>query len=255
MNKIERNYGWKPDLPDHRDFKYAVPRHISTVLPPSIDLRPNMPPVYDQGQLGSCTANSIGGAHHFEQIKQAGIEKAFIPSRLMIYYNERDMEGDIDQDNGAQIRDGIKVVNSQGVCPETEWPYDITKFAVKPLVECYTHAKLHPTVSYHSVVQDISLFEQALASGFPMVFGFSVYSAFESSTVASTGVLKMPGAREKNLGGHAVLCVGYNRTKKQVLVRNSWGSSWGQQGYFWMPYAYITNPNLASDFWVIQSVK
>ena len=244
-------YGWKKDKIDPRDFKFTVSKAV--VAPASVDLRSGCPAVYDQGELGSCTANAIAGAIEFDQIKQK--MTPYVPSRLFIYYNERLVEGDVSEDNGAQIRDGIKVVNSQGVCPETEWPYDITKFAVKPLVECYTHAKLHPTVSYHSVVQDISLFEQALASGFPMVFGFSVYSAFESSTVASTGVLKMPGAREKNLGGHAVLCVGYNRTKKQVLVRNSWGSSWGQQGYFWMPYAYITNPNLASDFWVIQSVK
>jgi len=110
-------YGWAPDLPDHRDFLYSVPPVVGAALPPSVDLRPGCPPVYDQGQLGSCTANAIAGAIEFELIKQKLPD--FIPSRLFIYYNERVIEHDVQSDNGAQIRDGIKSVASQGVCPET----------------------------------------------------------------------------------------------------------------------------------------
>jgi C1A family cysteine protease len=117
--KIQR-YGWIHDLPDHRDQLYSAPIAALQVLPPKVDLTPQCPPVYDQGQLGSCTANSIGAAVEFEQMKQK-LADVFVPSRLFIYYNERAMEGTVDSDSGAQIRDGIKSVAKQGVCPEAEW--------------------------------------------------------------------------------------------------------------------------------------
>jgi C1A family cysteine protease len=129
-----KGYGWIPDLPDHRDHLYAAPPPRLTALPPSTDLRPQCPPVYDQGQLGSCTANAIAGAIEFDQMKQG--QTPFVPSRLFIYYNERDIEGTVGSDSGAQIRDGIKSVAQQGVCPEPEWPYDITKFTEKPPDTC-----------------------------------------------------------------------------------------------------------------------
>ena len=132
--KIQR-YGWIPDLPDHRDFFYAAPIPTLRALPTSIDLSPQCPPVYDQGQLGSCTGNAIAGAIHFDRLKQ-NIQPDFIPSRLFIYYNERDMEGTVGTDSGGQIRDGIKSVAAQGVCPEDppppDWSYDISQFAAKP---------------------------------------------------------------------------------------------------------------------------
>src|SRR3989475_8334152 len=114
------HYGWMPDVPDQRDLVFAAAR--VTTLPPSVDLRPGCPPVYDQGQLGSCTANAIAAAIQFEQMRQKE-PKPFAPSRLFIYYNERVMEHTVGQDAGAQIRDGMKSVNHIGVCPETDWPY------------------------------------------------------------------------------------------------------------------------------------
>src|SRR5450631_3625349 len=119
MNGHFTGYGWLPDLPDQRDFTYAAPQ-APKALPKSVDLRAQCPAVYDQGQLGSCTANSIGGAVEFELMKQKA--PVFMPSRLFIYYNERVIENTVNSDNGAQIRDGIKTVNQQGVCPETAWP-------------------------------------------------------------------------------------------------------------------------------------
>src|SRR4029079_3357244 len=83
-------YGWVPDIPDQRDIMYSAPPHVLSTMPPSVDLRSKCPPVYDQGQLGSCTANAIGAALEFAQIKQQ--EEEFVPSRLFIYYNERVME-------------------------------------------------------------------------------------------------------------------------------------------------------------------
>ena len=255
MSKIERNYGWQPDLPDYRDFKYSVPRHISMALPPSEDLRPNCPPVYDQSSLGSCTGNSVAGAHHYGQIKQVGMDKAFAPSRLMIYFNERDMEGDIGQDNGAQIRDGIKSVVDLGVCPESMWPYDISKFTFRPSDDCYVEALKHQVTSYMRVDQSLSQLKGCLAEGYPFCFGFSVYSSFESDVVAANGMMPMPSSRESCLGGHAVLCVGFRDDIQRFIVRNSWSDSWGDKGYFYMPYSYMTDNDLADDFWTIRLIE
>jgi C1A family cysteine protease len=221
--------------------------------------------VYDQGQLGSCTGNSIAGAFEFDQIKEKLVH-VWRPARLFIYYNERVIEGDVSQDGGAQIRDGIKSVASQGVCSEDLWPYDVTKFADKPTPICYTNAAQHLVTSYESVAQSLSQIKGCLATGYPMIFGFTVYESFESPQVASTGLLPMPGPSESVVGGHAVLCVGYNDTATvqnpdgststgMILVRNSWGASWGQAGYFWMAYDYITNANLASDLWTLRFVQ
>lgn len=144
MRKIQR-YGWVRDLPDHRDQLYSAPVTALQALPPQVNLTPRCPPVYDQGQLGSCTANAIGAAVEFEQMKQK-LAAVFVPSRLFIYYNERVMEGTVDADGGAQIRDGIKSVAKQGVCPEPEWPYNPAKFKTKPPKRCYSDALKHRVV-------------------------------------------------------------------------------------------------------------
>ena len=251
---IGRSYGWIPDLPDHRDFEYAVSKRAIAKLLPHVDLRTGCPIVYDQGQLGSCTANAIGGAHQFEQIKLVGGVKAFIPSRLMIYYDERAMEGTIGSDSGAQIRDGMKSVAVQGVCPETMWPYNIKKFTTKPTPACFVEGKKHLVTSYMRVLQTLDQMKGCLAAGFPFVFGFSVYESFESAQVAKTGIVPMPGKNESCLGGHAVMAVGYDDPTKRFIVRNSWGTGWGMAGYFTIPYQYLTNINLASDFWTVRLV-
>jgi C1A family cysteine protease len=250
--KIQR-YGWVPDLPDQRDFLYAAPAPFQAKTPPSVDLSKKCPPVYDQGQLGSCTANAIAGAIEFDQ-KKADLTE-FTPSRLFIYYNERSMEGTVNSDAGAQIRDGIKSVATLGAPPETDWPYNIAKFTQKPPDNAYTDAKQHLVVLYQRLIQDLNTFKGCLASGFPFVFGFTCYESFESQAVATSGILPMPESGEKVVGGHAVLCVGYDDKSRMFLIRNSWGSSWGLKGYFKMPYSYLTSRSLASDLWTIRSVQ
>jgi C1A family cysteine protease len=249
-----KHYGWIPDLPDQRDFMYAAPMEMLRALPPKQDLSGKCPLVYDQGQLGSCTANAIGAAHQFEQMRQAQ-KKAFMPSRLFIYYNERAIEGTVGQDAGGMIRDGIKSVVKLGVCPETDWPYVVTQFTKKPSQPCYAEALDHQVVSYQRVTQSLNQMKGCLAAGFPFVFGFSVYESFESPAVAKSGKVPMPGAGEKMLGGHAVLAVGYNDKNQCFIVRNSWSSKWGKKGYCFMPYAYLTDAHLASDFWTIRMVE
>ena len=246
---IER-YGWIPDLPDARDLLFAPPPEHAQGLPPSIDLRSKMPPVYNQGQLGSCTANAIAGAVEFAEMGEG--EGEATPSRLFIYYGERQIEGTVGQDSGAQIRDGIKVVATTGVPAETDWPYDITKFAEQPPQQAYQDAAKSKAIQYLSVAPNY--LKGALAVNFPVVIGFTVYSGFESPEVAQTGVLNLPQRGEQVVGGHAVLVVGYDDASQRFTVRNSWGEGWGQAGYFTMPYAYLLNPSLSSDFWTIRQV-
>jgi C1A family cysteine protease len=230
-----------------------MPRRASA-LPPSVDLRPGCPAVYDQGQLGSCTANAIGAAVEFDQRKQK-LAQPFTPSRLFIYYNERVLAGTVAFDSGAMLRDGIKTVAGQGTCPEPLWPYVETQFADRPTAPCYVTAKSHPAVSYSRLTQDLGQMKACLAAGYPFVFGFTVYESFESDAVAQSGVVQMPDSSESALGGHAVMAVGYDDASKRFLIRNSWGADWGMAGYFTMPYAYATGSNFADDFWTIRLVK
>jgi len=232
---------------------YSAPQAALSALPAKVDLRAECPPVYDQGQLGSCTANAIGAAHAFAQLRQ--FKRDFMPSRLFIYFNERVMEHTVETDSGAMIRDGMKSVAKVGVCPEALWPYDINRFSDKPSDKCYTEAEKNQAIIYRRAIQNLHQLQGGLASGSPVVFGFSVYESFEGPDVARTGVVPMPRHDEKLLGGHAVLAVGYDDASQQFIVRNSWGTGWGQDGYFMMPYAYVTNPQLAQDFWTLETVE
>ncbi len=249
--KVQR-YGWIPDLPDHRDQMYAAPPEFLAALPASVDLRKGCPPVYDQGQLGSCTANAIGSAMEFEQKKQRAT--SFTPSRLFIYYNERALEGTVNSDSGAQIRDGMKVVAKMGACPETEWPYNINDFRDKPSSAAYRDAVKSKVMLYQRVSQTLNQMKGCLASGYPFVFGFTVYESFESPQVARSGHAAMPKSGEQTVGGHAVMAVGYDDQNQWFIVRNSWGTGWGMKGYFTMPYQYLLESNLADDFWTIRLV-
>jgi C1A family cysteine protease len=252
MNGSKHSFGWVPDLPDQRDFMYAAPTPVLQTIPASADLTSQCPPVYDQGQLGSCTANAIAGAFQFDELKQKA--DSVIPSRLFIYYGERVIEGTVGTDSGAQIRDGIKVVAKNGVCPETEWPYDIAKFAQAPPKSCFNDAKKYKAVTYQRLIQDLNTMKGCLASGYPFVFGITVYSSFESTAVATTGIVPMPASNEQVLGGHAIMAVGYDDSTRMFTFRNSWGTSWAKNGYGYIPYAYLTDTNLASDFWTIRAV-
>jgi len=264
-------FGWKPDLPDHRDHHVSFP----TVAAPSsikkksegskdtVDLRPLNGgfPIFDQGHLGSCTANALAASFHFAMNKME-VENGkdwtdFTPSRLFIYYNERLMEGSVNQDAGAMIRDGIKTMAKVGVCPESVWKYDDGPdfFKQQPDTKAYEMASKCRVEGYARVAQDLSQFKMCLNSGYPFVFGFTVLSSFQTAEVARTGKMVMPQPTDQQLGGHAVCCVGYDDAQQVFIVRNSWGEGWGDKGYFYMPYEYMCHPALASDFWAINWVE
>lgn len=243
------SYGWVPDLPDHRDILYRSVRPVPPSVPDAVDLRINCSAIEDQEQLGSCTANALVGSLEFLEIKDR--LPAIDLSRLFIYYNERVIEHTVKSDSGAMLRDGIKTLAKQGVCEEARWPYRISQFAKKPTPSCYREAEDHQITSY----QRILVLEEmlgCLAEGFPFVFGFTVYESFESPDVAKTGVVPMPLLGERVLGGHAVLAVGYRQADRRFIVRNSWGTGWGQEGYCTMPFDYLSDRNLSDDFWVIR---
>ena len=249
-----KKYGWKRDLPDKRDQLFEnnyllwVDKNIDKV-----DLREKCPKNYTQGELGSCTANALACAIQFDEIKQNLLNNE-TPSRLFIYYNERDMEGNVDNDTGASLRDGVKTINKIGYCNETQWPYDIEKFKEKPTGDCYDYARKHKALTYKRVQQDETHIKSVLNMGFPIVFGISVYESFESEDVAKNGIVPLPEKEERMLGGHAIVLVGYDQEKRLFIFRNSWGEDWGDKGYGYLPFEYVCDLNLASDFWVVNKV-
>ena len=251
--RTQKRFGWRPDTPDMRDYLKAVAP--AKKLPLKVSLRATMPAVYDQGSLGSCTANSVGAILEYNQRKQMEADAA-TPSRLFIYFNERVMEGTVSEDSGAEIRDGIKSVAQLGAPPETLWPYVISKFARKPPAAAYREARKHQAVRYERVAQSAFALQNVLAIGYPVSFGFTVYESFETK-VGANGIVPMPQPDESLLGGHAVVAIGYKTIRSQLYFecRNSWGPDWADHGHFWMPSAYLTSRLLASDFWVIEQVE
>lgn len=250
--KRDFKFGWLPDLPDHRDLLYASVRKMLRKMPDSVDLRKQCPPIYDQGSLGSCTANALGAAFQFGQMKQA--IPSFMPSRLFIYYNERVQIHTELSDSGAFIRDGIKSLNRDGVCSEKDWPYVIAKFAQKPASALYRKALKNQVLQYMRLENwKISQLQTCLAEGYPFVFGFSVFESFW--TMGKNAVIPMPKSGETRIGGHAVMAVGYDQPKNLCLIRNSWGTVWGKNGYAWMPFDYICQPAYADDFWTIRLLE
>lgn len=249
----QHKFGWIREKADPRDLLFVSTSHVTP--PVTVDLRADCSPVYDQGQLGSCTANAVAGHLDFNRKKQG---EAFIdPSRLFIYYNERKDDGDVDQDGGSTIRESVKAVKTYGAPPESEWPYDVSKFTDAPPAKAYADAIKYEDLTYLKVAQALYSMQHCLAEGYPIVVGIDVYESFESAEAAKTGIIPMPTANEALLGGHAVLVVGYKLISGSLhwIVRNSWGAQWGDQGCFYLPQQYLLDPNLSSDFWSLRKVK
>lgn len=212
-------------------------------LPTKVDLRQWASPVDNQGNLGACTGFSIKAARELMSIRDG--KPAYVPlSPLFVYYYERKKEGTIDEDAGSNITTGMNVIQSIGVSPEALWTYDDRndenpktkeKFQQPPSAEAYSAARAYRVNDVRALdtLRDI---RYELARRNPVVIGLEVYQAFYDTT---TGVLPIPNPKEKSQGGHAVLVVGYDDVKKMLIVKNSWGTDWGDHGYFYMPYEYV----------------
>jgi C1A family cysteine protease len=250
-------YHWAKDPFDIRDKPYQlVP--MPTVAP-RVDLRQYASAIEDQGNLGSCTGNAIAGAIELMDRKN---NKQLEISRLFIYYQERLLEGTVYYDAGAYIRDGIKACYTYGAPLESLWPYNQSKWATRPTTAAYNDA-LNRRVTGYAKCFNYSAVKNALAAGTPVIIGFTVYSSFEGAWSnikhgqAGSGMMPYPNVgSESILGGHAVCLVGYddNLNGGRFIARNSWGTGWGDNGYFYMPYQVIQNTSMSSDFWTISSV-
>jgi C1A family cysteine protease len=233
--------------------KHPVRAKVGQHVPTFVDLRAHCSPIEDQGDLGACTGHAIVGA--LEYLENIQREAPIRLSRLFVYYNERQLEGTVRQDAGAAIGDGIKVIMTYGACEESIWPYQPKTFTRKPDDAAYEDGLKRKALKAEAVEESEQAITEALADGLPVVFGIVVYSSFESDEVAQSGIVPMPQPGEENLGGHAVLMVGYDLEKRMVLVRNSWGPDWGIQGYFWLPLDFVLDPKLADSFYTVDRIE
>lgn len=240
----KRKYTLQFDKPDERDYELHL--SIPHRLPSYVDLRDEMPPVFDQGELGSCTANALCSMRQYFALKHAD---ETILSRLYLYWHERELEGTVNEDSGAMLRDGMKVLKKLGCCPEEYFPYNISRFTEKPSKEAEQAAGKYKILSYHRV-RSLREIKTCLYHGHPVAIGIKVYESFESPEVAETGVVPVPSPEfEEFLGGHAMLVVGYDDEREHLIVRNSWGESWGDHGDCYLPYEFY-RLGLIVDAWV-----
>ena len=238
--------------PDARDHRLKL-LNYRTRMPKSVNLRANLPYVYDQGPIGSCTANSAGSMYSW--VVHSQNRGLFIPSRLFLYYNTRALQGTVSYDSGASLRATMQSLRNNGVCAETMWPYEYAKLFETPTPECYREGAERQALSYAAVPISLVAMKNVLRSR-PFVLGILVYSSFFHPSVSKTGHVPVPNIRNETLlGGHAILVLGYDDRRKSFLCRNSWGTSWGLRGDFYLPYQYATNRRLAFDAWVLYSVE
>lgn len=254
-HRLAHNYGgWKPSRPDHRR------RHVDSSgikVRPEVDPRADLPLVFDQMQLGSCTANATDAAFEYDSWLDVGVDYGTL-SRMWTYWQERKLESELGQgDTGAMGHDAFRVAKSIGICAEADWPYDPAKYndpayfdpAMPPYAAVQGASHYMLTKTYGTPAQTEAVFKQVLSNRQTIAFGFSVYESFESPDVARSGIVPMPGMDEQQLGGHEVLLVGYLKAMPNYfLVRNSWGTGWGIGGYFLMPVAYVLDSNLSGDW-------
>lgn len=258
INGNKKIFGWIPSKPDPRDVKFHSMFKYDEQFPDKILLDKFISKnKFNQGTLGSCTANAIASAYMYNYYKLRK-EDEFNPSRLFIYYCERELMGTVSYDSGASLRDGMKVLNKIGTSGEKSWPYDIEKFTIKPPRQSYKNAQLHKVLEYMSVNETVNSFKDTLNKGFPIIIGFSVPESFLSKETAFTGFM-LPYSSDKIIGGHAVLIYGYDdnleyKDKKGYFrIRNSWGEEWGSNGDFYMPYENVEK--LCADCWAITKIK
>jgi hypothetical protein len=253
---MERFYGCLPTRPDPRDYRLMAPRQYTGQF---VDLSEEVVQIYDQLQLGSCVSN--GWALAIDHVLNVRGLDPYSPSRLFIYYQGR-VRGKypLNQDTGLEIRDGVDVVVSDGAPPESDWAYDIDKFAQKPPQQAYVDALDRQALKYASV--DPSQLDDAIASGYIVVSGFPVFESFESTIVDDSGILPMPKSGEQELGGHCTVYVSTIKDGAEIggipgvkyrKKANSWGIHWGLSGYYWEPVQYAQR--YESDFWVITEME
>jgi len=229
----------KLSSPSYPSLNVSVPHPNGSVSDTQgVDLRNKFPPPYDQGQLQSCTANALCALIAYDIGNKQG--NFFMGSRLFLYYNERVIGGNVSTDSASTLDNGIQALENNGICPETDWDYS-NNFATKPSDNAYRISKtrLVNSNNVQSISNDMDSMKKALRQGYPFVVGVILYPSFFNTD--STGVVPMPSQNDNPIGGHAVVCVGFDDHKQRWIMRNSWGPNWGDNGYFYLPYGYLQN--------------
>lgn len=278
--------GWLPPIPDLRDYtedqpniadictKLKIPQANKPPksLPASVDLRPWCSPIENQKSIGSCTAHAAVGIVEYFQNRSFG--KHLEGSRLFVYKATRNLMG-VSGDTGAWLRTAIGALAICGVPPEKYWPYTDKdpEFDNEPPSFVYAIADNYEALKYFchdplgKNVPPATVLERVrvhLAAGIPSMFGFFGFPSFDSSD--RKGDIPYPCPGEQAEWGHAIMAVGYDDAKKitnltcnkqtqgALLIRNSWGKEWGDNGYGWLPYEYVLN-RLAGDFWSLLDME
>jgi C1A family cysteine protease len=241
---MSRVYNHKPQLLDNRDFIYQSHSNPTPTSHFLNDVKMLYCPILNQGNLGSCVAHASYALFYIISSGNMTL------SRLQLYLVGRATEGSsLTKDTGLTIRGVMKAISKYGLCNESIWPYVISNFANLAPLTAFKNTYNLSKFKYTFIPQNLNSIKQVLSSGSPIIFGIVVYSSFESSNASKYGVIPMPNiSKEKNLGGHAILLVGYDDKSQTFKFQNSWGTSWGNSGYGWIPYAYVVNSNLAFDF-------
>lgn len=250
MSRIKYSYGCKKDTFDGNDYTYSPILFQGQMLPRRVNLIPKLPPCFDQLSSNSCVAQAVCAAVQYLDMSYG--ER----SRLFNYFTGRSFDGSEDVDQGMQIRDGIKAAEKYGICKDSLWPFSLNRINSVPTELCFQDASEHQAIAYYRTYPEPLTLKSILASGIPIVFGFIVYSSFESKAVRQSGKLPMPKLMDRQRGRHAVLMVGYDDDTEEYIVRNSWGTHWGMKGNFTMPYKFVHSPKkYCDDFWVIQEIE
>lgn len=248
-SKLKLNYKFR--LVDSRDYKLEVPQTISKSSLANFSLQNKVKTVLDQGQLGSCVSNA------FSQYINICTTNTVNISRLCHYYCGRSIEGDSSlDDSGLDIRQAASIITKYGACCESIWTYNILAFNQLPPLSVLKSSLYFKKYTYYFLAQNIITFKSTISNlKLPILFGINVYSSFMTASVAKSGKVPMPNVNTETLeGGHCIVMVGYNDNTQTFTCVNSWGSSWGQGGFFTIPYVYVMNPTLASDFCVLQFI-
>ena len=228
--------------------------HHDTVT--KCDLKSKITQIYDQGQIGSCTANAV-----CQSMRMCPKYANFFPSRLYVYAKERITEGQKTlEDTGADAEDGLVQIRDHGVCTETSWPYNPDNANVIPPASCDQEASNYKVHSIGRICSDyatrqskINSIKKSIIAGIPILIGIEVYESFESQDVANTGVVPMPDPKEQCVGGHEILLVGFDDETQRFCFVNSWGPDWGDHGYGYLTYDFVTSPNYTTEFIMITS--
>ena len=285
---VRKRMGWLPDVPDFRDYSFnsnklsakekaqgktrtikemitatRIPKAVK--LQKKVDLRQWFSPIEDQGDLGSCTAHA--GVSIYEYFEKRAFGRYIDGSHLFLYKATRNLMHETG-DTGAFLRTTMGAMALFGIPPEEFWPYDISRFDDEPSSFCYAYGQNYQAISYcrldqPGLTQDeiLESIKLCTAAGLPAMFGFTVYDSIYQGN--ADGKIPFPAPTDSIIGGHAVAIAGYDdnltitntnangpKTKGAFIIRNSWGASYGDNGYYYLPYEYVLQA-IADDFWVM----